>query len=61
MGFDKRYKGEFCFHHPKTKQICIRLTEMEISMLDSLYPDNNRSYAIRSLIYDNYKNLEKKM
>lgn len=55
MGFDKRYKGEHTFCSLKTKQVCIRLADEEIKMLHNLFPDKNISFAIRTLIHDNFK------
>lgn len=51
MGYNKRYSGENCLHSPKTIQKCVKLTEEEINIVKSLFPDKSLSYGIRTLIH----------
>lgn len=51
MGYDKRYSGECCFRSPKTIQKCVKLTEEEINIVKSLFPNKSLSYGIRTLIH----------
>lgn len=56
MKRDKHYKGEEFFSSEKKviKQVSVRITLDELSILQNMYPGSTLSFAIRSLIHDAY-------
>lgn len=53
--YDKHFENEgasYCRANKVTNQISIRLSNEEIEILKTLYPDKNISYSVRSLIHE---------
>lgn len=48
---NKRYSGDCSRHAEKTVQKCIKLTDKEIDIVKTLFPNKSLSYGIRTLIH----------
>ena len=55
--FDKHYQNQgFSWRCDKVNNvITVRLSDEEIDMLSKMFPDDTKSFAIRSLIHEGYK------